>query len=448
VHRIQSGRTGHSITSFLFFECTIWGGTTARFTNHSIKRIATLCREKAFPLQTVADRMKPQGIDYYQIYRFLRTEKGKELFAVEKSDGLIWVRTRPRTFDLIQESQNSNKAQNTEKHRRQILKNKKYGKCGPERYNAISKALRSIDIRPIAEEVEKHFNEYLKRTEDKKIILQPDPEQDLFGPLVELQYKTRFNDESRKVAEIDRYEKIFEKAAEQYGRAVMVTLTTDPKQQRSLWDGNKKISKNFNKLMSFLKRRLGYRPPYINVFEFQKNGRLHLHIILFGISYLINKKMLSGLWQKYEQGKIVDIISLKNDNGRFNWARAKPRDASDGETPADYLKKYVKKNLYDSEQSFQYWLYNTRFYTYSRVFSDPKPGKGPSFYIFVGVFSGISAGNMASRPGNSLGRATTEPPDPDPQERYKQETREFVNNARSGNMFQTAYEILNQEVNA
>ncbi|MBP2029357.1 hypothetical protein J2755_000277 [Methanohalophilus levihalophilus] len=527
--------------------------------------------------------MKPSGIGYYQIYRFLRTERGQSLFVTKKDDGLLMIRTRPEALDLIPrkagDTQISNTLQNDEEidsrrekaisdrlakmrkriqpedidlrkfiikleksletlsdefalaeieekerelkiplkeiydlqsrtfdlnaiekptteEAKEIIKDlekrikgmsfyhaikaiedteqilgiaskHKYGKTGPERYQAIGYTLDNIDIRPVQKKIGKLFDEYLGRTEGAQILLQPDPVQDLYGPCIELDYKTRFTDESRKKQEIAKYLKIWEQAeqTESWNNAVLLTLTTDPKRQPNLWVANKKISKNFNRFISFLTRRLqakrakregvpvreipANRPPYLCVYEFQQNGRLHLHIVFFGISYLIKKQEMIDLWKKYAQGEIVDFKKLRYDksSGSFEWQGSRPTDCKQGEKPHTYLKKYVIKNLYDESASGQYWIYNTRFYTYSRKYFLGLTFKRTSrgLYVFLGVFYDGAPPMMASRPGHVLGKGypiPAPPPDPEP---HVQVMNDLCKRG-TGAGFRTAYEIINVQL--
>jgi len=331
-----------------------------------------------------------------------------------------------------------------------VLTNHRYGKTGPERYQAIGKVLREIDIRPVQQETGELFQEYLERIKDARIYLQPNPELDLFGQCIELEYKTRFNDESRKKQEVAKYLKVWEQAETRtsWNHAVLLTLTTDPKRQPNLWIANKKMSKNFNRLMSHLTRKLGYRPAYLCVNEFQKNGRLHLHIVFFGLRYLLGKDVMVYLWKKYGQGEIVDFKRLRKDKGTgcFEWEGSRPSDCKQGERPSTYLKKYIIKNLYDEGASMQYWVYNTRFYSYSRRYfvglTFRRISRG--LYVFLGVFYNGGAGAMASRPGHALGIGR--PPDPPKEKNPDIELLDKLCMHGTGNAFTTAYEICKKAI--
>ena len=465
--------------------------------------VARLCYEQAQPIGWVADKIAHRNYSYHQLYRFLKSKKGQGLFSTKKEGGLLYIRTNPGTAINLtppegRETQNSNKTQNvtekryaaTEKRYKRILKKAqedndentikalndlkrryphltpyqaekdlqkiedragvrrkhKYGKTGPERFAAISQVLENIDIYPVQDQIQGLFNDYLERIDDSHIILQPDPKQNLFGQLITMEYKTRFNDEGRKKAEVAKYLKIWQQAEARgdWKNAVFLTLTLDPKRYPNLWMANKTLGAKFNKLMSFIARRKGYRPPYLNVCEYQKNGRAHLHIVFFGLRWLMWESEIIKMWKRYNAGEIVKAIPLKHnqETGGYDWVKEKPRDAKPGETCKTYLKKYVLKNLHDEQSSAQYWVYNNRFYTFSRKYFDvgnkPRPSTG--LYIFAGVVKG-PIGAMASRPGNALGRGSLDPPPRPGPEVHRERERAAVKAAHS-NPFRSAYDLL------
>lgn len=346
---------------------------------YDVSRIVSLTINEARPIAQIARLLQ---LDYKQLYDFMKTKKAAQLFGFQKIDGLIWVRPGPQGLNLKQETQISNSPTIDQKN----TYSRPFGKSGKERIKAIKKTLNTIDIRRVQDSCQDQFYEYLDRCNNAELVFVPNPEKNLFGPPISMSYKTRFNDEGRKVANLKKYESIWDKCSSHYKNAVFLTLTTDPKMQTNLWDANKKISKSFNRFMSFLTRRLGKRPKYLNVYEFQGNGRLHLHIIFFGIRWLISGDKMKELWVKYTQGSVFKFIEMKNNNGVWEWVTEKPSDAGN-KTPADYLKKYLKKALFDERALYQYWIYNTRFFTYSR---DLAPLTSyyisKKLYVFAGTF--------------------------------------------------------------
>lgn len=341
-----------------------------------LKTILTFCRDKP---QTIGQLAEDHNIPYQTIYHYVRRNKNKGLFSVKKELGLLWVRAliTPDRIDLIEGMQNSNKIQNTELA--QLPR-----KCTNERITAARQTMRRLDIRPVKDRCTTLFKEYVTKTSNKKLVFVPNPEKDFFGETLLLDYVTRFNDKGRKVEELNKFEHCWDTSLSRYKSAVMLTLTFDPKLQESLWQCNKEAPDKFNKLMSYFTRKLGYRPQYINVFEYQKNGRIHFHVLFFGLKWLIDKSVLSQLWHKYGAGEIVDFLTLRNSGNKWIWDRHKPKDANNKD-PEEYLKKYLKKGLFDISKLYQYWIYNNRFFTNSRnlnVICKYKVSQG--FYVFIG----------------------------------------------------------------
>lgn len=302
------------------------------------------------------------------------------IFAAQKVDGLLWIRaaTVPDRIDLIKGTQISNNANLTARQRLPM-------RVSDERLTAAKRTMRRMNISLVRDDCIADFTEYLRRINRLKIVLIPNARLDFFGEALYIKYETRFNSSGRKVEALKKFEHCWDNAQQRHKTGVMMTLTVDPKLQTSLWDCNKEISGNFNKLLSNITRKKGQRPEYINVFEFQKNGRAHLHVLLFGMVWVMSKDELSKLWKKYGAGEIVHFLPVQNDGNGWNWKREKPKDA-DGKNPEDYLKKYLKKGLFDPEKLFQYWIYNLRFFSYSRklcIFISYRVSQ--HFYVFLGV---------------------------------------------------------------
>ena len=340
--------------------------------------IINLCITEPKPIGQIVKLLQQ---NYNTVYSTVQRAAKKGLLSTKIIDGLLWVRTVPpkQPFNLNRLKQSSNNTKNTNFQNEIPL-------CGPERWEAINLARARIEIGSIEEQCSDLFDDYNERVSDAIISLLPDPEHDFLGPPLELPYKTRFNDQARKVEQLKNYETAWDTATNRFKTAIMVTLTIDPKIQDSLWSGNRKQSKNLNRLLSNLARKYGARPTYLNVNEFQKNGRIHLHLVIFGKSYIMSMKKLSALWMKYQMGSIVHFHKLRKDSdGAWSWDRQKPKDTR-GKSPIDYLKKYLKKGLFD-ETNFQYWIYNTRFFTNSKKLLPPKPKKlSRHHYVFFGVF--------------------------------------------------------------
>jgi hypothetical protein len=133
--------------------------------------------------------------------------------------------------------------------------------------------------------------------------------------------------------------------------------------------------------------------PYLCVREFQKNGNVHYHIIIFGIGWLKRNDDVSRIWQEYGQGKITKINKIVyNEERGYTWAPGQTPKDSGGRQPLEYLKKYLLKGQYaekNPEAALLYWVFNSRFFTYSSsLLSDehkPRPYVSKGLYEYAGV---------------------------------------------------------------
>lgn len=143
----------------------------------------------------------------------------------------------------------------------------------------------------------------------------------------------------------------------------------------------------------YIKADQNLKLPYLCVREFQRNGNVHYHIIIFGVRWLKRNDEISRIWQEYGQGKITKInkISWSQERG-YIWAAGQAPADSQGRQPLEYLKKYLLKGQYaekNPEAALLYWVFNSRFFTYSSsLLSDehrPRPYISKGLYEFVGV---------------------------------------------------------------
>lgn len=236
-------------------------------------------------------------------------------------------------------------------------------------------------------QISQQFDTYMDDVRDRSVILchkedSLNPE----APLYFLPYKTRFTDAGRKQDNLKTYEGIWDHSLTRYQSAVFLTLTTDPKMHRSSYHANKHFQVALNRFFSLIQKRLGYRPKYVNVHEFTERGLLHAHIVIFGLNYLEHQARLSLDWQNCGQGSIVYVYGLRNNGQKWTWTRAKPANANKGKTVDAYLKKYLKKALFGSEELELYWTFNKRFFTYSKALRPARAQTRPfgPRYHFIG----------------------------------------------------------------
>jgi len=270
------------------------------------------------------------------------------------------------------------------------------------------------------------FIQYVDKINHMELCFEP--LEGLFGDTMVLPYSTRFNSVPKQITLRENYEKAWKGGEKQYTKASFVTLTTDPKKFKNLWESNKHFQENWNKLITRLRKQTKQDLPYVCVREFQKNGRVHFHIAIFGIHLprtpesAKDKHFISCIWNDYGQGKITDVKNLTLKDGVFQWARHtdKPKDCKRDQSPMSYLKKYLIKAQFDETAQFQYWIYNARYYTYSQsLHKTPKRRRYKALYQYVGTID-REAGKFYRRKGTKgkqnhiLARGTLATPKPPP----------------------------------
>lgn len=222
------------------------------------------------------------------------------------------------------------------------------------------------------------FEDYLARINDYRIILEAqDPGAN--PSYLSLPYKTRFNDPGRVSKQQAITSKMLKKAGEWYDSAVFVTLTVWPghyDEGGNLWEciaGDRRkgdthdgINAHWNRFMSWIQTdsRLGYRPDYVKVLEFQENGSPHIHALLFleddpdeGMPWLVDKHDLDENWAKWTGGRINDVQPLawsddlgdeySSDEGWVRWRSDGDHgglingDQEGAQTAGEYIGKYI-----------------------------------------------------------------------------------------------------------
>jgi hypothetical protein len=362
-------------------------------TTDQIRGLLNLAMREAVPLPFAA---KALNLDRRTLYDWTKTAIGRaHIMHKREPDGLLWIRTRPEGLYLLSPGAKVKLPQKTTAAAQQNPDLTRFNighRVALERKAAVQLVQRQISIYPVADDCKDLFDTYLDRVDKLGIELMPNPNKDFYGPPILVKYSNRFNDAKKKSDIRKRYFSAWDGAAEKYKTGVFMTLTTDPKQFDNLWEANKQFQANWNKLITYLRKKTGRDLEYICVREFQKNGRLHFHAAIFGIKYLINTTQLSNIWNKYGQGKIVHIYSMHTDptDNEFVWARAAPDD-SQGRKPKDYVKKYILKAQYETKITYQYWIYNTRFFTYSGSLLTKL-----SYYISKGLYSFVRSVDLES----------------------------------------------------
>ena len=122
---------------------------------------------------------------------------------------------------------------------------------------------------------------------------------------------------------VREFKKIFEVTAKRFRWGVMITLTVDPKKVESIWDARYVAQREFNRFMTWLKKFLKERDKkygverkrvYLRIIEYQRNGRVHYHVLVFGCRWI---KHETEVFEKYWRLGFVDIKRLVVRNGRW-----------------------------------------------------------------------------------------------------------------------------------
>jgi len=322
-----------------------------------------------------AIRLKPQELNYFKAYRLIRKliqanflkklyPNARPAIYVTTPKGLDFLHA-PRNDDvnLFAAAQNSNPPQNPSG----LLPKR----CRPERKQAIELALKFKLLTPLMRDIiAEKYEEYTDFTRKLVIVLRkrdiPISDLDPARDVLTIPYKTRFTSEERKKAITAKYYAIWKNVPQNIQYAVHVTLTLDPKKFNNLWEANKSASKLFNKFMSWVQKTLGFRPLYLKVAEFQKNGQIHYHVILFDIKRLLDFRKLSRILDRQGFGKIVHLYTLKRTPKGWKYARKRPKKCKPKQSADSYLAKYVAKGQYAHKETSLYWLFNVRYYSNSR----------------------------------------------------------------------------------
>ena len=146
------------------------------------------------------------------------------------------------------------------------------------------------------------FRDYHEDVSKRCLVLHNKREDD-GAEIIILPYLTRANPDY--VRKIKQKLAVLQKKSSE--RAVFMTLTTDPKRFPSLKAAYRGLMKNKARLMDMLDKRFETRLQYISVIEFTKTGLPHLHLIVYGETFLLPQRELSDIWEAYGQGEVVDL---------------------------------------------------------------------------------------------------------------------------------------------
>ena len=330
--------------------------------------------------QNMTNKNKDYNREYVRLYRLLKRLQSYGYVELFKMDGLIWVKAKNADIlDLIKgDLQNSN-LQKSKTKSPLIPK-----RCNKHRKEAIETALSKQMLDEAKKlKISKCFDTYVSELKYKKIVLKRFYDAPTFySKFLVIPYKTRFNDKRYLAKQLKHYNELWKIASSKFKHGVFLTLTTDPKRFKSIYHSWKHFGKALNGFMSFLQKKFKVRPFYVCAYEFMKNGLLHVHIVFFGLPYLLPKKDIIDEWMKLGQGMIVDVQAIQNSSGRwhrlgqFDERKLKERDAK------GYLKKYILKSYFDPLNASLYFTTNKRFWSYSYRLYRPSELKKESLGVF------------------------------------------------------------------
>ena len=341
---------------------------------------------------------------YMNFYRFVKELEEQGLLRIEKTDGLLFVAA---PFDLIRGGRKTrNSEEKTEESENPA---ERYRRISEERREAVG-MMWETDWRPdwewekvkgdialIDAEIQDLFKAWLDRVSMSYIVLRARYD-DVAPQWRVLKSQTRFTSKKRKKQLYARYYAAWERASERHDEGVFLTLTTDWRRFGNLWDAVKGVLEAWDNFRRWMQQRnKGKRLEYIKVAEFTEAGFLHLHVVIFGVSWLAEKYDITEEWERLGIGKITYIYGIQKDSatGMWLWKKRKPRGAK--KDVMRYLKKYLSK-IFDERQEFKqnlsktkqhlYWATLTRFFTVSRsLIGEGKPPKKlPPLYEYWGIF--------------------------------------------------------------
>lgn len=317
---------------------------------------------------------------------------------------------------------------------RRINQHRKFKRRDPRVVNP--ELVRDLDY------VQGKFDNYIEDVKDLKCALVHREN----GSIKLIDYQTRFTDETRKDGTIARFYRTVEKATESYNTGVFLTLTSYPpsegsrlQHRSSLWHVNRYFSRTWNAYISLLQKRKraarrdellkvmrgrvqlvrtvsldhdglikltreerdqalqpmreeNYRPKYLMVYEFQKNGMIHGHCVIFGTQWLADFEQIKADWQRLGQGERIHVYGIRNEGTGWTWSKGSPAD-SRNRSPIDYLMKYLGKGVRLSSGHGMYWAINKRFFSSSQALTHDQDlpvqlEKIPSCYDFIGTIRG------------------------------------------------------------
>lgn len=319
------------------------------------------------------------NIDRANLHKIIRPLLRKGIIVKRKANGLTWIRLAHK--QLFEEAHHKvDLILKTRVSQTPTRPNRRYVRANPYRLQAL-KVLANVNVLngETWSTLNYLFNAYMRDISNRAIILKHVSNDSWLW----LPYRTRFSKTGIKKL-LSKFNDVFN-ASNSFKYGIWITLTVDPKKYRNIVTMRYELQKSWNRFMSYLKKKFGFRPKYLRVIEFTKSGLIHYHILLFNIRRIGDKKTeVTPYLEKIGFGKINFMYQVVNRNGR--WIPKKLLEAEKGYydgagLPSNlrgYLSKYLTKVFRDidfegypqvDENEINpivlYWALNSRFFTCS-----------------------------------------------------------------------------------
>jgi hypothetical protein len=344
----------------------------------------------------------PGDADYQLARRFYN--RHPEFFKIDSRGGLTWVEPRIGLYQRLNLRQQYAKGKTSvgdgdgDEPGQSLEGEPAYAK---DRAAAFLEKYLQIHSDKVKQSLFESLVRDLEGTEDLWQIMQDVDSGEYHG----IPYRTRHNAARRALDVKEGFEYALRSATWRHNRAVVLTVTTDPKQHSGLSEALQNLSENKGRLLSWLSTeyQLGYRPENLSVLEFTESGLPHYHIVLFGVSWAVSQEQLAAKWAEYGQGYVVDIRQATNRRNSDTWIL---HDDEQGKVSLSwYLGKGIRElvelaeadsaelrdRLEDGDLSLWrqslYWATDRRYYSCSPSLKRPTADTGDSArtWVFVGV---------------------------------------------------------------
>ena len=234
---------------------------------------------------------------------------------IHKRDRELWLTDPARLVDL----KAGTAARNQHERREQTQNNEEEGalKPLPEQYYFIpryarqstnyfwaavktwNKHARNITKDDISE-LTAAFERYIMDISDR-VLLFRDSERELKVK----NYRSRFITPSEAAQKLEQYNQAFETALSEYDKAIFLTITLPPvfPLKLSLYI----LSFLLHRIKALLRKHHGETLPHIRVNEPQRSLNPHVHVVIFGTDFLMNKRELTRYLDKHLENFLENL---------------------------------------------------------------------------------------------------------------------------------------------